>query len=220
MKQQIIIFVILILVAGNVFAYRNGMGNSGEMMEQYIGSLPYEDISDSEKVSLLLMREEEKLARDVYDFLFERWGLRLFENISSAEQMHMNAVATILSKYNIPDPVTTDEPGVFSDSHLSELYIQLTETGNASLTDALLIGATIEDLDIFDLQNALLKADNMDILFVFGNLKKGSENHMRAFYSLLDYYNIVYKAQYISQEELEAIIEAGSDSQATVGRNW
>lgn len=209
MKQHLIIFTLLVLLTGNIFSYRNGQDGNGTMIDQYIGSFPYEEISDDEKSSLLHMREEEKLARDVYNYLYERWGMRIFDNISAAEQMHMDTIATILQKYDIPDPVLSDERGSFSDEDLKELYTILITKGNNSLTDALLVGATIEDLDIFDLQNALLKVDNMDILFAFGNLKKGSENHIRAFTSLLNSFDIIYEAQYISQEELELILSSG-----------
>ena len=84
--------------------------------------------------------------------------------------------------------------------------------GEESLMDALTVGATIEDVDIYDLNNYLIQADNMDIVFVFGNLKKGSENHMRAFVRQLNLYGLDYTAQYISQEELEAILDAISDN--------
>ncbi len=215
MKQQIIIVFLVILVTGNIFGYGNGAGNGGFMMDQYIATLPYEEVSDNERMFLLQMREEEKLARDVYDYLFERWGMRVFENISSSEQTHMNAIGVILSKYNIPDPVINDVRGEFTDENIKELYIKLTTMGETSLTSALTVGATIEDLDIFDLNNAMANSDNIDILFVFGNLKKGSENHMRAFYGQLTFYNVVYKAQYISQDELDLIIATGGN-----GRRW
>jgi hypothetical protein len=178
-------------------------------MEEYIGSLPGEEISDMELSFLIQMREEEKLARDVYTYLFDRWGIRIFYNISSSEQTHMDAIGVILRKYNITDPVSDNTPGVFSDPGIRELYGKLTQQGNVSISEALMVGATIEDLDIFDLQNALLKSDNMDILFVFGNLKKGSENHIRAFSSQLARYNIIYKAQYITREELDNILSSG-----------
>ena len=209
MKQHLIIIILLVLLTGNIFSYRNGFDSDGNMIDQYIGSFPYEEISDVEETSLLHMREEEKLARDVYDYLYEIWGMRIFNNISSAEQSHMSSLATILQKYNIPDPVLNDDRGSFSDEGMKELYTKLTAMGSNSLADALLVGATIEDLDIFDLQNALLKTDNMDILFIFGNLKKGSENHIRAFTNQLKSFNITYEAQYISQEELENILNSG-----------
>jgi hypothetical protein len=40
----------------------------------------------------LLIREEEKLARDVYNALITEWNAQSFENISSSEQSHGLAI--------------------------------------------------------------------------------------------------------------------------------
>ncbi|MEN8154813.1 MAG: DUF2202 domain-containing protein [Acidobacteriota bacterium] len=221
MKHNILLAVTMVLVASNLFCYRNGSGdnnNNGYMAETYINTLPFEEISEVEKEGLLRIREEEKLARDVYRVLYDRWGLRIFDNISRSEQKHMDAVKTLLIKYGMADPVTDDTTGNFTDPELLKLYEQLIAKGNLSITDALYVGATIEDVDIFDIQNYQLQADNMDILFVFGNLKKGSENHIRAFTGQLSSYNIEYKAQFITQEELEAILSSDSGNGRGRGR--
>ena len=221
MKQKYlfaITMVLMVTLAGSLYSKKNNRGvrtEKGYMEEAFVNILPYEEISDIEKEALLKMREEEKLARDVYSVMYERWGLRVFDNISQAEQKHTDSIKLLLAKYNIADPVTDDTIGVFVDPELLDLYNQLIAKGSLSLIDALYVGATIEDVDIFDLQNYSLLVDNMDILFVFGNLKKGSENHMRAFVRLLNNYQVDYKAQYITQEELEAILSAGNEN----GRN-
>lgn len=49
------------------------------------------------------MREEEKLARDVYLTFGEKWGLTLFTNIAKSEQTHTDAVKTLLDRYEIKD---------------------------------------------------------------------------------------------------------------------
>ena len=53
---------------------------------------------------MLFMREEEKLARDVYLTLYDAWRLAPFANISVSEQKHMNAMLLLLRKYGLPDP--------------------------------------------------------------------------------------------------------------------
>ncbi len=217
MKQQILILFLILILAGNVFSYRNRFEDNSENINYYINSFPHEDISDVERNFLIQMREEEKLARDVYEHLYEKWGMRIFNNIYFSEQKHMDAIEVILKKYNIPDPVISDEPGIFNSNDIKELYSELTAKGDISLSNALIVGATIEDLDIFDLQEALLKSDNLDILFVFGNLKKGSENHIRAFTSQLKTFDIVYQAQYLTQEELDKILSSNFRRR---GRNW
>ena len=52
--------------------------------------------------------------------------------------------------------------------------------------DALIVGATVEDLDIKDLIDLLNKTDNPDIILVYNNLNKGSRNHLRAFIAQIE----------------------------------
>lgn len=170
-------------------------------------TLPLEPLSVEEEGSLYLMREEEKLARDVYQALFEKWELAIFSNIASSEQRHTDRIKYLLDRYQLSDPFI-DQPGVFSDAHLQELYTALVVRGSASQLEALMVGATIEDLDIHDLDNLLPVVDNADITQVYENLLKGSRNHMRAFVSQIEAAGGTYTAQYISQEALEEILTA------------
>lgn len=193
------------------FAFAAGPGGNGPA-PSYCGSggliqgLPLQDVDAAEEVDLLHMREEEKLARDVYVAMDDLWGLRVFRNISGSEQTHMDAVLNLLDRYSIPDPVGDNGPGVFEDATLQQLYHDLTAQGNTSLNDALWVGATIEDLDIKDLQDALERTDNEDIATVYQNLMKGSRNHLRSFVALLSGNGISYEPQFISQADFEAIV--------------
>ncbi len=209
-NSKIVVGFLIIFFISTFFGYSR-YGNRGEMMLSIIESMPKEELNADEKTMILKMREEEKLAKDVYLRLYELWGDVIFKNISLSEQMHTNAVKVLIDKYGLNDPYV-DEVGKFSTKELQDLYNLLVEKGSKSLVDALYVGATIEDLDIFDLQKEMLKADNMDILFVFENLKKGSENHMRAFVSRLNMFSVEYKAQYISQEELEIILSSSNSN--------
>jgi len=173
-----------------------------------IMSLPYQDISEAEKADLIFMREEEKLARDVYEFLYEKWGLLIFQNISLSEQRHTDAVKILLTKYGIQDPVTSDQRGVFVKNEFQALYNDLVKKGANSLTDAFQVGATIEDLDIKDLKEAVLLTDNEDIKLVYDNLTRGSRNHLRAFVTQLTTYNLTYAAQFLTQAEVDEIVNS------------
>ncbi len=62
-------------------------------------------LSEAEINSLTYMREEEKLARDVYVYLHDMYGSPIFDKISVSEQTHMDAIKTLLDRYGIPDPV-------------------------------------------------------------------------------------------------------------------
>ncbi len=169
-------------------------------------------LTTEEVADLLHMREEEKLARDVYLTLYDKWGAQVFQNIAGAEQTHMDAVKTLLTTYGIADPVaqTQDQRGVFTDPKLQALYDQLVSKGSASLVDALTVGATIEDLDIKDLNDAMARTDKTDIRSVYENLKMGSESHMRAFVSNLRAQGADYTPQYITEEEFQQILQGSS----------
>lgn len=173
-----------------------------------LNSLPVEDLSDQETEHLQLMREEEYLARDVYIYMYNLYNLPVFNNISKAEQFHTSAIKILLDKYDLDDPGENHTPGVFQNETLQNLYNTLIESGSQSLADALVVGATIEDLDISDLEECMTDVDNEDITLVFSNLTKGSRNHLRAFTRNLDIQNITYTPQYISQEEFDEIVNS------------
>ncbi|MBP6659467.1 MAG: DUF2202 domain-containing protein, partial [Chitinophagales bacterium] len=182
--------------------------HSGNSMQEQIASLPKEAINIEERNGLVLMREEEKMAHDVYSFLYDKWNIMIFNNIASSEQTHTDAVLKLLVKYDIDDPASGKNIGVFNDTSLQRMYNQLLINGNYSLLSALTVGATIEDLDIYDLEKLILKADNQDIAFVYNNLLKASRNHMRAFYSQIVNNGGTYRAKYISQQQLEDIVNS------------
>jgi len=181
-----------------------------------IEAFPVEALNADELNSLQLMREEEKLARDVYTTLYAKWKVNVFTNISSSEQQHTDAVLTLINKYNLSDPVVSSVVGVFSDPELQNLYNQLVAQGNLSVLDAYKVGATIEDLDIFDLEEALSKSDNQDIKYTFDLLTMGSRNHMRSFYGQIVGLGGTYSAQFITQAELEAIVSSPREK----GSSW
>jgi len=187
----------------------NNQGNSSTdvcaCIEQ---NYPYEDLSSEEEAALIKMREEEKLARDVYITMYQKWHQKVFNNISKSEQKHMDAILCLINKYGLTDPVGDNGVGVFQNSDLQELYNTLVDLGNQSLVSALTVGATIEDLDIYDLMELSQEIDNQDILAVFNDLAKGSRNHMRAFYGQLVNLGESYTPQYISQELFESIINS------------
>ena len=180
-------------------------------LNSQIATLPMQTISDEESKSLIHMREEEKLARDVYIAMFNKYGLRIFENISSSEQTHTDAILQLLTKYSINDPVGTNAVGVFTDPGLQALYTSLVYSGNVSILEAYKVGATIEDLDLYDLKVDLLKVDNQDIILVYQMLSKGSRNHMRNYFSNLKSLGFTYVPQFITQSDLDAIVNSAME---------
>lgn len=148
------------------------------------------ELSIEERDSLVFMRQEEKLARDVYTYLFGIYPIRIFSNIARSEQKHMNAIKILLDRYNIPDPVEGKGLGEFQDPQFAELYQVLIAEGSPTLIDALNVGVQIEEEDIEDLQNALSVVDNKDITNVYLNLLKASGKHLKAFTNLLSKHGV------------------------------
>jgi hypothetical protein len=169
-----------------------------------------EALSEEEITNLEFLREEEKLARDVYSFSFEKYGEIIFNNISQSEQQHMDQVLKLLNTYQISDPAST-EIGVFNNAELQNLYDNLTAKSALSLADALIVGATIEDLDIKDIADYELITNKLDILSVLGGLKCGSRNHLRNYANQLEIINVNYVPQYISLEEYNEIINSSNE---------
>jgi hypothetical protein len=161
---------------------QNGPGPRGPQNQTPVAIEP---ATTEEIQSLTFMREEEKLARDVYRFLFERWNFAAFDRIAASEQQHFATIGTLLTRYNIPDPAATDTPGVFADPKLTTLYAELIAKGSISLKDALEVGVTIEKVDIADL-TAANTTTKLDIKRIYTNLMLASFNHLDAFESSLE----------------------------------
>lgn len=225
MRTLLIMLTLALVVVGGTLLARNGSDDSETAAapelpytidasdfvnpaELVVHEVEAAGLSEREVAGLLLMREEEKLARDVYLMLADMWGMNIFSNIARSEQTHMDAVKTLLNTYEIEDPVRNDSIGTFVNPDLTTLYSQLVERGKQSLNDALIVGATIEDLDIDDLERLMADTGEQNILSVYANLQKGSRNHLRAFTRQLDARGGSYKAQYISGDMYESIVSS------------
>lgn len=136
--------------------------------------------ADTTATLLTYLIEEEKLAHDVYTYMYDLYGSQVFGNILEAESKHQDQVAGLLETYGGTDPRST-EPGVFSDPELQALYDDLIELGSQSAQDAYQVGVMIEEKDIADITAQLATASEQDVVTVLEKLRSGSENHLRAF---------------------------------------
>jgi len=138
-------------------------------------------LTDDERYWMTFMREEEKLARDVYLVLGAKWNLPVFTNIARSEQTHMDSVQTLLDRYGVDDPAEGRAPGEFENPDLQALYDDLVARGSVSPEEALKVGVLIEEIDIDDLNTAIATTEKNDILNVYINLLQGSQSHLEAF---------------------------------------
>lgn len=179
-----------------------------------------DDLSDADIDGLLFISEEEKLAHDVYTYFYDKYELSIFERIANSEAKHMDAVLNLINHFGLTNPAS-DEAGVFNNDALQTLYNQLIEQGNATVEDALAVGALIEETDILDLEKLLNNTENSDISMVFNHLLNGSFQHLKGFTRTLQTYEVVYSPQLLSQEAYDAILLSsnGNNGQGNGKRN-
>ncbi|MHA7109930.1 DUF2202 domain-containing protein [Sunxiuqinia elliptica] len=164
------------------------------------------ELSDEEMAGLLWMREEEKLAGDLYQTFNDLYDWRIFGNISRSESTHVTAVLTLFDLFGIEDN-SPEEVGVFANADIQKLFDELKASGEVSLVEALKVGAYVEELDILDLEERLEETNNADIQLVYENLLRGSRNHLRAFTRVLAQNNVYYQPLILSDDYFNEIVE-------------
>jgi hypothetical protein len=174
-------------------------------------SKPKNSISAADAEGLIFMREEEKLARDAYLYMYQEWGQQIFKNISGSEQSHMDLLLKRVEQYNLTDNVSQDT-GVFNNTDLQQLYNQLIAKGKDSLVAGLIVGATIEEVDIVDLEKYINASDNEDLKCTYDVLLIGSRNHLRGFVKNMNNNNYSYTPQFLSQTDYDAIINGSHET--------
>jgi len=182
---------------------------------------------------LTFMREEEKLARDVYLTLASLYpNQEVFGTIATtSEQTHTDTMRDKLDQFGLPDPnpATNDLPdsiGVFLGKewgpYFTEKFEALTSQGRTSELAALYVGAFIEELDMNDIAVCpqvmvdagypkpcgLQYTDETALIKAYSSLIDGSENHLQAFVKQIE--AVIgagnYVAQYLTQAEVDAIL--------------
>ena len=183
----------------------------------------------AEETHLIFMREEEKLARDVYLTLGKQYkDLKVFSRIDDAEQKHTDTMADMLLLYQIDDPSTSDKVGVFTGEdygwYFTEKYEHLVSWGGTDGLQALYVGAFIEELDMHDIAECpmviqetyalgeygcgLVQTDETQLTRAYESLIDGSASHLRAYVKAIE--QIIgegtYEAQYLPQNVVDSIL--------------
>ena len=223
-KQSLLVSGIIFTTA--LFAIPTfGAGNS-----RSVGKVTL-TVDFNEETHMVFMREEEKLARDVYITLGNMYpGAIVFSNIDDAEQQHTTTVKNKLASYNIADPNTDDTVGAFTGEdygwYFTEKYNLLVGLGEKSELDALYVGAFIEELDMLDIvqcpkvivdtQNKIKDSsdcglnytDKSDLQSMLESLLEGSKNHLRSYVGNIEATlgECTYEAQVLTQLEVDTIL--------------
>ena len=202
---QILLVIITILAIAPLLAAKGG---------RLTPAVSSDTLSALEIADLQFMREEEKLARDVYLAQDALWSMMVLENIALSEQRHMDAMKTLLDNYRVADPVRDEASiGEFVNAELVALYPSLIARAAQSRFSALMVGALIEEVDMEDIQHAIDATRHDDIKAVYERLLCGSRNHLRAFVGQIEASGEPYVSQlYPDDSAWVAFIESVIDS--------
>ena len=180
--------------------YNVSQGNASRAhnMEGLIADVPAGDIDEVERTFLINQYGEEKMARDLYTYAYEKYGLLTFKNIAGSEQEHMDAIQTLLDRYNIAPPSDYAKD--------NDLYVQLKSQIGEGLRQAIEVGITVEMVDIEDIVDDIKSTDNDDIKIVLTRIGGASYNHLRGFVQALEQQGFETELNwqnYLSEEDLQ-----------------
>jgi len=162
-------------------------------------------LSTHEKEGLSFIWEEEKMARDLYNSLYESDKLTIFSDLARSEQSHMDQARSIIDKYALAIP-GKDEQGVYQNQTLQRVYDELLAKGLSSDQDALNAAANFEEISIIDLQKELNTTHAEDVKAMYQGLLAGSQKHLRSYVTELRDRGFKYDPQYLGKDEFEKIL--------------
>lgn len=206
-RKQIFLTASMIALLGATPLQAGWKQQGQQLPDRQNSSAALAALTNEEAERLIFMREEEKVARDVYLTLHEQWKEPIFSTISGAEQRHMDALAAKLAAYDLDDPVVDDTVGSFTNGDLANMYADLVAKSQSSLLDALYVGALIEEVDILDLKKTIAATSHPDLIQTFENLIRGSRNHLRAFVRQIENLGVPYEAQVMEPLEVDMILD-------------
>jgi hypothetical protein len=137
--------------------------------------------------SLQFMREEERMARDLYKAFADLYDDAVpFSRITVSEDRHYDAVGTLLDRFDVADPSTGKAAGTYADATIQKLYTDWLAQGKKSVDAAYDVGVALETRDIADLKAAINDTSDAYVKQVYTNLLGASEQHLRAYQAAAD----------------------------------
>lgn len=169
--------------AGNRAGNGMGMGQQGGAGQQAGIAITAQQgtLTAEQKTALAGMAEEEKLAHDLYIVFAARYDNQIFDRISAAEARHLEAVQTLLGRYQVADPTKDKAAGTFTSAAVKATYDKLLAQGQANEQAALKVGKAVEEDDISKLGKAGSGVTAPDVKQVYDHLLAGSKMHLAAF---------------------------------------
>lgn len=166
------------------------------------------ELTANEIEFLYAVREDEKLARDVYTYFFDKFELSPFSRIAKAEANHIAAVERLFYFYSITYPAV-GPAGEFKDGVRKAYYDNLIEKGVTAL-EAYKATAYLEEKDVADYTKVLETIQNPNVKMVIENLLKGSVNHLKASVRQIYALDGTYTPAFLTQQRFDEIISSNN----------
>ena len=177
-------------------------------METTFLAIPQAPLNASETEDVLFLQEAEKLSHDLNVRLY---GLHndqpVFLQIANSSQILVMADNVILTRYGLANPENA-APGVFTNPALQNMYTNGVNAGLSSSADALKSSAAVEDMHIADLSNAMVRTDNIDLLYMYRQELACSRNNLRSLSERISAFGQTYTPRYITPASYAEIIGA------------
>lgn len=156
-KSGVLILIVALLSSSMVFGVENGYGSGGGLSDK---TLTIEEM-------LTYAIQDEYLAKAEYNKIMKTYGsIKPFTNISKTEERHISLLLPLFKTYKVAIPKDT-----------SASYVVTPKT----LVDSYKAGVIAEKNNIAMYTKFLKEKLPSDVRDVFLELKKASENHLKAF---------------------------------------
>ncbi len=176
---------------------------AGVLLAWLVGCGP--QITETEAGDLQLLREEEKLARD----LFRDWSDRseLFGAVAHSKQLHFEIVGALLQRHQVTDRTLGGE-GLYVFPQLQTLHQELLARGGSTELEALAAGAELHERDLVGLEEAAGRSQLEDVRASLAEIQRGARNHLRGCVEELALQGVDYAPRLLSPEAFAAIINS------------
>ncbi|MFA5358953.1 MAG: DUF2202 domain-containing protein [Patescibacteria group bacterium] len=185
-----------------------------ELFKKIINQNSAEGLGEKEKTGLVYLAGEEKMLRDFFAKMAEKYREKPFGYLATAESGHVAAVKILLEKYELADQAGMDLPtGEFADKKIKEFFDKQTVAGEASGEAALVAGLEMIEFNIKDIEQFTFSTARPDLRQSYNLLAQVARNHLRELWKSLPEKEgeLKYKPKYISEEQFKSIVDSATE---------
>lgn len=162
-------------------------------------------ISTDEQKALVQIFEQEKLARDVYSQIGEKFGIKILKNAAIGKQKQMSLILDFMTLNQVA-VAFDDAQGVFKSPELRENYSAFLTEGLGSLNNAFRVGAKMEDYNIYHIDKILATQTTGKLVLLLSKLSCSAGNELKTQVNMLVGNGEMFMPDYISVKLYRSIM--------------